>query len=100
MHKFTFGDRVSISFNAMPDEERERLEDAMSVGKITGRVQKSRVDQSNHQTQSESGTILDLIIKPGTKENSDGLYYTVGVDQPNSPRQRPRVIQEEKLTSL
>lgn len=100
MHKFTFGDRVSIGFNAMPEDERKRLEEAVSVGLTRGKVSKSRVDQPNHQTQPETGTILDLVIKPPTEKNPDGLHYTVGADKKNTSIQRPRVISEEKLTAL
>ncbi len=103
MFAFEIGDKVSIGFNAVSDEERQRLENAMSVGKLSGKITKSRVVQANHQTVNETGTVLEQSNR-APQERSDGsvtsgVQYLVLVDATNSAG-RKRMIPEEKLSTL
>lgn len=83
MFQFERGTKVSIAFNKMPDEERVRFKKA-----------ECRIDQPNHQTEAQTGTILEQRV------GESGIQYLVKVDVKNSPTGRQRVIAEDKLTSL
>ncbi len=97
MFIFDIGDRVTLAFNAMPDEEKERLEKAVSHTGIAGKRPdglKSKVVQAMHQTVAQTGTVLE---RRGTAE---GITYLVKVDVDKLPQGRQRVVPEEKLTPL
>ena len=81
------GDRVEIAFNKTPQEEIERLRSARSGKNNTP----SKVDQRQHQTVAQTGTIVDV----GSSDQ-----YFVSVNVLGSVRGRKRLIKEEKLTLL
>ena len=81
------GDRVEIAFNKTPQEEIERLRSARSGKNNTP----SKVDQRQHQTVAQKGTIVDV----GSSDQ-----YFVSVNVLGSVRGRKRLIKEEKLTLL
>lgn len=81
------GDRVEIAFNKTPQEEIERLRSARSGKNNTP----SKVDQRQHQTVAQTGTIVDV---------SSSDQYLVSVNVPGSVRGRKRLIKEDKLTLL
>lgn len=93
MSDFEIDDKVSIAFNKMPDEERKRLEGAVSTAKLGGNPKKSKVDQGNHQTVAQTGTVLEKRL------TSDGVKYLVLVDLKNSPGKK-RVIDGKDLTLI
>ncbi len=81
------GDRVEIAFNKTPQEEIERLRSARSGKNNTP----SKVDQRQHQTVAQTGTIVDV----GYSDQ-----YLVSVNVPGSVWGRKRLIKEDKLTLL
>lgn len=86
--KFSLEDRVSIGFNAISDEEAERLAKAVSGG------DKSRVVSGNHQTEAETGIIIEQ------RNNAEGVFYLVKIDVSGVPKGRLRNISEETLTLI
>jgi len=96
--KFAVGTVVEIGFNAMPDEERKRLENAISVGKISGRADRSRVDQGCHQTVPDLGTIED-VRESADAEGKSVVQYGVRLTRKDGGRGRLRLVPEDKLTA-
>lgn len=86
----SLGARVSIAFETMSDDERERLETARSGKKASP----SKVDQGQHQTVAQTGTVVEQRL------GADGVSYLVCVDDANLPRGRLRAVIEEDLSAI
>lgn len=86
---FEIGQKIEIGFNAMPEEERNRLIDARSTGKLSTTIHKSRVVQPGHQVMPEYGEIVE------TRNRAEGKTYLVRVLQKNSSKGRLRVYPQD-----